>query len=818
MLALMTLWKKQERPTSLSSLISTLRKGYRGGWGIWILLLALIFLSVLAGANFESSPRLYYAGEIADNDVIAYRDIQVEDPKATQARKKQVMSLQPPVYDLTMEPYNQLQTRIVDIFRALNSGASPLSEPVLQRLVEEVTPQVAEEILPELSQASVQSYIYRTLLPKIREQMLEGLVSDIRSARIGRGGYNLRNLDTGAELLRSDVRILPDVQSFLAELSAQVREAPELNPNSRRAINIFLAAVMTPNLTMNMKETKKRNAEVEATVAPVYFQIAKGEVILRKGARVGREQQIILQTLYNSAAAPIHWNVVAGALCFSIILSMGFFISPASKPGSALRCKDLILISVILFIFGACAKCAYLLGVQMHSPSLLNAIAVTYPVTGAVGVAAMVFAARRYCTTGLLLSFFCTLMFQEGIDLFLYYFIGAMLTTWLIMRAQNRQDVVWSLIPLSVSLMLIWVGKAFLFNIALNEWPIQVIAVLINALLTVIILFAFSPVLEMAFGYSTRFRLMELMSLEHPLMQEIMVSIPGTYHHSLVVANMVEAGAKAIGANSLLCKVAALYHDAGKINYPEYFIENQFGAPNKHDRLAPSMSALILLSHVKKGTELAEKFKLGEEITDIIRQHHGTRVMRYFYQKAINIGEKPLEADFSYPGPRPQSKEAAILMLADSVEASSRTLTDPTPARIKTHIDKIMRGIFAEGQLDESELTFKDLHYLSENFLRILTGIFHQRIAYPETRLKNAQQSQKGMQPDKSQQQEQGTAVTKKEQKEKDKSVTSEIGAPQGNGGGQKANPIPPAKSEIAAQANETRLPDSGQSDVSNNS
>ena len=140
---------------------------------------------------------------------------------------------------------------------------------------------------------------------------------------------------------------------------------------------------------------------------------------------------------------------------------------------------------------------------------------------------------------------------------------------------------------------------------------------------------------------------------------------------------MVEAGAKAIGANSLLCKVAALYHDVGKLSYPEYFIENQFGGPNKHDKLAPSMSALILLSHVKKGTELAERYKLGQEITDIIRQHHGTRLVRFFYQKALNLGEKPRESDYSYPGPRPQTKEAAILMLADSVDCL--LYTSPSP-------------------------------------------------------------------------------------------------------------------------------------------
>ncbi|MFT3957631.1 MAG: HDIG domain-containing protein [Desulfovibrio sp.] len=357
---------------------------------------------------------------------------------------------------------------------------------------------------------------------------------------------------------------------------------------------------------------------------------------------------------------------------------------------------------------------------------------------GAVGLVAMVFAARRYCTMALLISFFTMLMFQAQFSLFLLHFLGGMLATWLVTNAQSRQDVVWSIVPLTIGQSIIWFGATLLAQSAPGVMPTQLLAVFINSVLSLILLFAVSPVLEISFGYSTRFRLMELMSLEQPLMQELMVTVPGTYHHSLVVANMVEAGAKAIGANSLLCKVAALYHDVGKLSYPEYFIENQFGGPNKHDKLAPSMSALILLSHVKKGTELAERYKLGQDIADIISQHHGTRLIRFFYQKALNQGEKPRESDFSYIGPRPQTKEAAILMLADSVEASSRTLNDPTPARIKTHIDTIIKGIFSEGQLDESELTFKDLHFLSENFQRILTGIFHQRIAYPDARINDA--------------------------------------------------------------------------------
>lgn len=735
----MTKPKKTTRPTSLAALIKSLAFRADQTWGIWALLASLILLSLLAGANFKSTPKIYIAGDIATNDVMADRDLLVEDPQARKARRKQVMALQPPVYDLSMEPYNQFQSRIVDILRALNGAADKKTEPALQQLVEEIGQPLADEILPALGSREVQSFILKKLLPQIREQLSEGLVWDIPSARVGRSGYIVRNLDTNTEIVRPEARTLIDAQSYLAELSSQLRQARELTPRSRRAINILLNALLPATLTLNREATQSKSEEVAATVEPVLYQIQKGEIVIRKGDRVSREQQLKLQTLYESATAPMLWKLAGGTFIVSVIFSLGFFLSPSGKPASPLHTKDLLLISVILLLAGLGAKAVYIAGTQLNSPGLLNSFTIAYPVCGCVGLVAMVFAARRYCTMGLLLSYFCMLMFREGCELFIYYFLGGMLSTWLVTRSQSRQDVVWSVVPLSLGLLFIWSGIALLDNVPYMELPMQAISVLISSLLSLILLFTVSPVLEMVFSYSTRFRLMELMSLDHPLMQEIMVTIPGTYHHSLVVANMVEAGAKAIGANSLLCKVAALYHDAGKINYPEYFIENQFGAPNKHDRLAPSMSALILLSHVKKGTELADKYKLGQEISDIIRQHHGTRLMHYFYQKAINQGEKPQEADFSYPGPRPQSKEAAILMLADSVEASSRTLSDPTPARINSHIDKIIKGIFAEGQLDESELTFKDLHYLSENFQRILTGIFHQRIAYPETKIKAAQ-------------------------------------------------------------------------------
>jgi len=246
-------------------------------------------------------------------------------------------------------------------------------------------------------------------------------------------------------------------------------------------------------------------------------------------------------------------------------------------------------------------------------------------------------------------------------------------------------------------------------------------------------------VVEPLFGYTSRFKLLELMNLEQPLLQQLMVNAPGTYHHSLVVSNMVEAGARSIGANPLLAKVAALYHDIGKLRGPTYYIENQPGRENRHDKLSPSMSALVITTHVKKGVELARQHKLGSEIEALIGQHHGTGLITFFHHKAGELArargdEPPSEDDFRYPGPKPQTKEAGILLIADIIEASSRVLADPTPSRLRGHIEGTIRKVFTDGQLDESELTLKDLHLLSGSFHRILTGIFHHRVEYPAER------------------------------------------------------------------------------------
>jgi putative nucleotidyltransferase with HDIG domain len=257
----------------------------------------------------------------------------------------------------------------------------------------------------------------------------------------------------------------------------------------------------------------------------------------------------------------------------------------------------------------------------------------------------------------------------------------------------------------------------------------------IGGILASVLLLGLAPIIESLFGYTTDIKLLELANMDTPLLKDLVLQAPGTYHHCIMVGNLVEAAAKSISANPLLARVSAFYHDIGKLKKPLYFIENAGRLDNKHDHISPTMSSLILISHVKDGVELARENRLGDRIAHIIQQHHGTSLTSFFYQKAKARENPEMESlneeDFRYPGPKPQTKEAGIVMLADAVEAASRGLTDPAPARIQGLVQKIINQIFLDGQLEECELTLKDLHEIETSFSRILTAFFHQRIDYP---------------------------------------------------------------------------------------
>jgi len=232
--------------------------------------------------------------------------------------------------------------------------------------------------------------------------------------------------------------------------------------------------------------------------------------------------------------------------------------------------------------------------------------------------------------------------------------------------------------------------------------------------------------------------------LNHPLLRELALKAPGTYQHSIAMSSLAEAAAQAIDADSVLAKVGAYYHDIGKMSKPLYFVENQMGGVNKHDKLSPPMSALILIDHVKEGILLANKYRLGRRIKDIIQQHHGTTLIKYFYSKAKEKKMDVKEEEFRYKGPKPQTREAGIIMIADQVEAISRTLSEPSISHIRQLVKKTTTDIFLDGQLDECELTLADLDKISNAFVKVLSGMFHYRIDYPETAGENGSTAKQG--------------------------------------------------------------------------
>lgn len=316
----------------------------------------------------------------------------------------------------------------------------------------------------------------------------------------------------------------------------------------------------------------------------------------------------------------------------------------------------------------------------------------------------------------------------------IYVFVGSLVASFSVIRCKKRSDLLRGGLYVSLA-NLITSAILFLFNGEI--FTMKAVSGLLyasSAILTVsatvsIIL----PLLEYSFNVTTDISLLELLDMNHPLMKSLMINAPGTYHHSVIVGTLVESAAEAIGVNPLLARVSAYYHDIGKIRMPEYFVENQTGAVSKHERLTPHMSSMIIVSHVKEGIELAKQYKLPQPVIDIIQQHHGTSLITYFFQKAkeLDLEHLPPEDEYRYHGPKPQTRVAALVMMADAVEAASRVLTDPTPARISSLVDRIINRIFLEGQLDECELTLKDISEIKGYFTHILTGILHKRIDYP---------------------------------------------------------------------------------------
>ncbi len=336
-----------------------------------------------------------------------------------------------------------------------------------------------------------------------------------------------------------------------------------------------------------------------------------------------------------------------------------------------------------------------------------------------------------------LMSFACsvvvTLMSGNPITFMITFFLSGLVGAYTVRGARTRGR----LIAAGLYVGLIQVLCALLLNPVITHTTFDTVIkpLLLNGVICFFVVVSTLKIFETIFGEITHFTLLELADASsQPLLKRMITEAPGTHHHSFIVSNLSEAAADAIGAHSLLARVGSYYHDIGKMIKPEYFTENQVFSGNKHDDLEPSMSRLVILNHVKEGIELARKYRLNQKIIDFIPQHHGTGLIFYFYQRALEEanGEKIEEENYRYPGPKPQTRETAIVMLADSVEGATRALDEHSPSRVDDIVRKVINNKFIDGQLDECNLTLRDIEVIGSTFSRVLTAMYHGRVKYPD--------------------------------------------------------------------------------------
>ncbi|HOJ42802.1 MAG TPA: HDIG domain-containing protein, partial [Syntrophorhabdaceae bacterium] len=464
----------------------------------------------------------------------------------------------------------------------------------------------------------------------------------------------------------------------------------------------YKADLRLPEYHVGDIPSKNIKSKYETDIPSLGITVKKGEVVVREGEKVTKDQLTILNVLKErESKEPLRFKYIL--FLFLLIFLITFLIYEfSSKNIKKFRLSEIDIIfcsSISLFII----ILMKVMSLVIENISGLNDLNLMYlvPVFTLGIVLRVALFSEAAIIFSLLTAIYAGIMLDMSMAIFMYIFIGNILASYFSERCENRNIIIRAGIFTSFIVGFLVVIFHIITGDPLTNLPSKIAFILINGIASSFIALGILPVIEHIFDYTTDIKLLELANLDNPLLEDMMIKAPGTYHHSIIVGNLSKAAAEAIGAHPLLARVAAYYHDIGKLKMPHYFIENRKGFDDAHKDLTPSMSSLIILSHVKEGIELAEKHKLGKKIKDIIREHHGTSLVSYFYNRAKECEDPELfvidEKDFRYSGPKPQTKEAGIVMLADVVEASSRILNEPTPKRIEKHIQDIIEKVFLDG-------------------------------------------------------------------------------------------------------------------------
>lgn len=651
---------------------------------------------ILLSADFVSEKVSLEVGQVSDREVLAPRSVSYVDANKTKKLEAEVLASVANVYDLDIAALTKAEENTTAIFRAakvvvLDKSLATANEKA-ERLKRSLPVELADTVVAAL--ASLDEAALTKTEDYSRSLLRKYFQRGIREAEL--------------ELARKQI----------------VLEAEELGLG--REGEMIVAGVaqtqLRPNYIFNIRETDKRKKSALESVEPVRETVKKGQSLVRRGDVVTEEQIYIMEEL------GLHKGHVNEARVFGlaiyVLLSMGIILAYLHKFSPEIFANDLQLV-----LLGIITLSALVLGKAAHYYSDFVA-----PVAAGALMTAILIDTRLGLVISVALAMLFGVIADNELRAVAIVLVGSLTGVFSVSKLTHGYSLTRTGLWIGAINFLVAISTGLVDQIGSGQILMQGLLGAVGGIASAVVTIGLLPYLENSFNITTSLKLLDLARPNHPLMQKLLLEAPGTYHHSVLVGNLAETAADLVGADPVIVRVGAYYHDIGKIKRPYFFVENQVGGENPHDKIAPSLSTLIVTSHIKDGLDICREYKLPQVIRDIVQQHHGTTLVSYFYRLATENehSECIIEADFRYEGPSPQSKEAALVMLADACEAAVRSIAKPNQNRIEATVRKMIRERLIDGQLDECNLTLKDLNTIGDVFIRVLSSMFHSRVEYPD--------------------------------------------------------------------------------------
>lgn len=723
-----------------------------------VLISYTIFYQIEAPYNFE-------VGDIPKFDVSSPIGFEMTDEVTTEDKKLKAEQAVPIIYDFDTSVFERVSINLIQSFRTMRAYYREVpwskSAVIYRKQVQEfykhkkpfeeelgvpVSDFVWEWLIEMKFSLKLEGVLIRNLENWYDEKIAEAperFIPTHQSSVVARVLHK-NNLGKEFSIPKENIHDLQSPEKFNL---TEKRELGSFSQGDQANILYFARSLIVPNLTLNKQEIENRKRLARESVIPVNMTIKKGQIIVPAGTEVQPFQMAVIKQI-ETIRADKSKDVTSVALAIVLSVAILVFFSYLKRftiNKVRIELKDISVMMLIAFAILLMTK-VYMfivdtaIGTRLAHVIPATVFLFTAPVAaGPMLVGLLISYGEIVWLFTAFLSIALGIMFEYNLAFMFISLVGGIAAARGVYNCKTRNDVYKAGLrtglvnAVMIAFLMVMTRLEFENGWVEVLWAIP--AGFLGGIFSALTAMMFVPLLESVFNYTTDVKLLELSNLNHPLLKEMIVKAPGTYHHSMMVGSMVEAAAEEIGANPLLGKVMCYYHDIGKMEHANYFIENQKPGQNPHDHISPFMSKTLLIAHVKDGVELGMEHKLGKPIIDGVLQHHGTTLISYFYNKALDLRKEDdpeiSEQEFRYPGPKPQFREAALCMLADSIEAAARSLDDPTPARLQNIVKNITQRKFADGQLEECNLTLRDISKVETAFTRILLGIYHQRIDYP---------------------------------------------------------------------------------------